>query len=505
MQQSTARLCGYHRLVAAASPASSEPDVPRPPPSPEGLSRLDELLGPGQVLISGRDDLTRYETDVLGRRSPACWVARPKDLDEVRSIVRWAYAERAEFVVQGANTGPVLAGVPRAGRHQGVVSMELLRSTIEIDVLNRTVTASAGVDLDSLNEALARSGLTLPIDLGANPSVGGMVAANTGGARLIRHGDVRRHVLGLEVVLPDAHATVLPLLRRLRKDNRGPDLKHLFIGSSGTLGIVTAAVLSVDPLPQQVATALVAVNHGDDVLHLLTLLEARAVEHLSAYEMLSRPTLEAIARYRPPGMRWPFEPSRASDLPPFLVLVELDTSGSANDRRQTLEDELTTLVAQGSALGWVTDAWFGRPATLWALRHAAINALHQEGPMVAFDLSVPRSQLFETRDQIIALVADRAPHARYADFGHVGDGGLHSISIWPRDLPTARRTDERDRLRDAMYDLIAAADGTFSAEHGLGPENESAFRRFSPEIRDAQAALKALFDPRRILGAVDLS
>jgi len=505
MQQSTAHPCGYHRHVAVASPASSRPDAPRSAPTPEALSRLDNLLGPGQVLISGRDEMARYETDVLGRRSPACWVARPRDLDEVRSVVRWAYAERAELVVQGANTGPVLAGVPRAGRHQGVVSMELCRSRIEVDVLNRTVTASAGVDLDHLNDALAHSGLTLPIDLGANPSVGGMVAANTGGARLIRHGDVRRHVLGLEVVLPDAHATVLPLLRRLRKDNRGPDLKHLFIGSSGTLGIVTAAVLSVDPLPRQVATALVALNEGDDVLKLLVLLEARAVEHLTAYEMLSQPTLEAIARHRPPGMRWPFDPSRASDLPPFLVLVELTAADFAKDRCQTIEDELATLVDQGSALGWVTDAWFGRPATLWALRHAAIIALQQEGPMVAFDLSVPRSQLFEARDEIVALVADRAPHARYADFGHVGDGGLHSVAIWPRDLHPARRADEQDRLRDAMYDLIAAADGTFSAEHGLGPENEPAFRHYTPEIREAQAALKALFDPRRILGAIDLS
>jgi FAD/FMN-containing dehydrogenase len=488
-----------------ATSAADEPETPRAAPTSEALGRLEALLGPGQLLVAGRDDMARYETDVLGRRSSACWVARPKDLDQVRSVVRWAYDERAELVVQGANTGPVLAGVPRAGRHQGVISMELCRSRIEIDAVNRTVTASAGVDLDSLNDALAREGLTLPIDLGANPSVGGMVAANTGGARLIRHGDVRRHVLGLEVVLPDAHATVLPLLRRLRKDNRGPDLKHLFIGSSGTLGIVTAAVLSVDPLPRQVATALVAVGSGDQVLHLLTLLEGRATEHLSAYEMLSQPTLEAIARHRPPGIRWPFDPSRAPDLPPFLVLVELSSSDDGNDHHQTLEDELAALLDQGSALGWVSDAWFGPPATLWGLRHAAIGALHQEGPMVAFDLCVARSQLFETRDQILALVADKAPHARYADFGHVGDGGLHAIAIWPRDFDPARRAEEQEELRGAVYDLIAAAHGTFSAEHGLGPENEAALGRYSPEIRRAQAALKALFDPRGILGSIDLS
>ena len=492
--------------MVAGTSASREPRRRRSAPSPQALERLEKLLGSGQVLIAGRDDVARYETDVLGRHFPACWVARPKDVDDVRAVVRWAYAERAELVVQGANTGPVLAGVPRPGGRHGVMSMELCRSTIDVDVVNRTVTVSAGVDLDTLNDVLARDGLTLPIDLGANPSVGGMVAANTGGARLIRHGDVRRHVLGLEVVLPDEHATVLSLLRRLRKDNRGPDLKQLFIGSSGTLGVVTAAVLSVDPVPRQVAVALVAVADGPDVLRLLTVLEARATERLSAFEMLSRPTLEAISRHRPQGMRWPLASSRAQQLPPFLVLVELNDADTETSGRQSLEEELAAIVEHASAEGWVIDAWFGPPGTLWALRHAAITALRQEGPMVAFDVSVPRSSIFDLRERTIALFAETAPHARYADFGHVGDGGLHSIAIWPDDLPVEQRGEEQDRLRDAVYQLVDAFGGTFSAEHGVGPDNEAAFRRYTPpEVRALHAALKSVFDPQGILGAVDLS
>jgi FAD/FMN-containing dehydrogenase len=466
--------------------------------------RLETLLGDGQVLIPGRDDVSRYETDVLGRRSPACWVARPRDVDEVRAVARWAYAEGAEFVVQGANTGPVLAGVPRPGRRQGVLSMEFCRSKIDVDVANRTVTVSAGVDLATLNEVLARDGLTFPIDLGANPSVGGMVGANAGGARLIRHGDVRRHVLGLEVVLPDEHATVLSLLSHLRKDNHGPDLKQLFIASSGTLGIVTTAVLSVDPVPRRVAVALVAVNGGADVLRLLSFLEATVAERLSAFEMLSRPAVEAIARRRPDCM--PLSLAQSGQRSEFLLLVELNDSDATAGEHQGLDEQLAALLDRASAEGWVDDAWFGPPAKLWALRHAAIDALRQEGPIVAFDLSVPRSRLFDVRQRLITLVNQTAPRARYADFGHVGDGGVHSIVIWPDGMHAGWRQAEQRQLRDAVYDLVAAAGGTFSGEHGIGPENESAFRRHTPlEERRLHAALKSLFDPQGILGATDLS
>ncbi|MHB8458066.1 MAG: FAD-binding oxidoreductase, partial [Acidimicrobiales bacterium] len=223
-------------------------------PDDIAILELSDRLGPGQVLVS-LEDVERYETDVLGRRGRTSWVARPRDTEEVRQVVRWAYSHRAPFVVQGGNTGPVGACVPDRSGAQGVLAMELCRSELSIDRLNRTVAVSAGVDLATLNEALAQHGLTFPIDLGANPTIGGMVGANTGGARLIHYGDVRRHVLGLEVVLPDEQASVLQLMRALRKDNRGPDLKQLFIGSSGLLGVVTAAVLAVDPLPGETAVA----------------------------------------------------------------------------------------------------------------------------------------------------------------------------------------------------------------------------------------------------------
>ncbi len=494
----------YDCQMTSAFSAFAKPAPRHPAPNPQALNRLEKLLDSGQVLVPGRDDVIRYETDVLGYHSPACWVARPRDIDQVRAVIRWAYAERAEFVVQGANTGPVRAGVPRLGSHQGVMSMELSRSMLDVDVVNRSVTVSAGIDLDTLNEDLARDGLTFPIDLGANPSVGGMIGANTGGARLIRHGDVRRHVLGLEVVLPDEHATVLSFLRGLRKDNRGPDLKQLFIASNGTLGVVTTAVLSVDPLPERVAVALISVTGGSNVLRLLTLLETKVTDRLSAFEMLSQPTLEAIARHLPDGVRWPLGDSPAQSLPEFLVLVEL--SDSTSDSSQSLEEELALLLDHCSDEGWLDDAWFGPPATLWALRHVAIDALRQEGPMVAFDLSARRSRLLEVRERAMSLVGKIAPRARYADFGHVGDGGLHVIVIWPKDMGAETRDDEQLRVRKAMYELIATVDGTFSAEHGVGPENESAYRYYaSSEIRSVHAALKSLFDPQGLLGSTDLS
>jgi len=369
-----------------------------------------------------------------------------------------------------------------------------------VDVADRTVTVSAGVDLAGLNETLAAHGLTFPIDLGANPTIGGMVGANTGGARLIRHGDVRRHVLGLEVVLPDAEATVLPLRRGLRKDNRGPDVKQLFVGSSGTLGVVTAATLSVDPLPCRRATALVAPVGRDGVLELLGLVERRHGDTLTAYEMLGRGTLEAIARHRPASMHWPF---RSVEVPEVVVLVELASSEVGAGSRPDLREDLAETLAVAHDGGCAGESWFGRPEDLWALRHMAIDAVMREGQVSAFDLSIARPRLFELRSACAALVAKVAPTSRCADFGHVGDGGLHLVVIWPETMDEATHLHQVHRLEDALYDLVEALSGTCSAEHGIGPENVAGLHRHTPQaLWRLQRACKVMCDPLDLLGTV---
>jgi len=475
------------------------PGRPGATPPPTALGELTGQLSPGQVLVPP-EDLARYETDVLGRRGSAAWVARPRDTAEVRRVVQWAYRHRASFVVQGANTGPVRAGIPDASGHQGVLSTELCRGTLVIDAVDRTVTVSAGIDLATLNEALAEHHLTLPIDLGANPTIGGMVGANTGGARLIRHGDVRRHVLGLEVVLPDEAATVLPLQRGLRKDNRGPDVKQLFVGSSGTLGVVTMAVLSVDLLPRQSAVALVEPVTDSAMVELLTLLEHRHGEQVTAFEMLSRGALEAIARHRTPDVRWPF----GSELPPdVILLVELSSSDAAGSIHRDFVDSLTETIEVARQAGHVANAWFGPPQQLWALRHMAINAIMGEGALVAFDLSTTRSALVDLRRQARDLVAHLAPGTRCIDFGHVGDGGLHLVVIWPDAGKAADREVEQRAVHDAVYDLVESLGGTSSAEHGIGPENIDALRRHTPQgLWNLQRACKAMCDPLDLLGSL---
>ena len=462
---------------------------------------LRDRLSPGQVLVMG-EGTERYETDVLGRRGRASWVALPRDTEDVREVLKWAYSYRAPFVVQGANTGPVGACVPDTRGIQGVLNMERCRGTFSIDPIDRTVTVSAGIDLASLNDTLADHGLMLPIDLGANPTVGGMVGANTGGARLIRHGDVRRHVLGLEVVLPDEGATVLPLMRGLRKDNRGPDLKHLFVGSSGLLGVVTAAVLAVDPLPRQTAVALLQPATEGDIFALLARLEHRASDHLSAFELLSRPTLEAISRHRSADLRWPF---RSAELPELVVLVELST-GDAGSASRPISEELAEIVAESAESGEITDSWFGPASQLWSLRHFAIDALRAEGPMIAFDLSTSRTSLLHLRRSLFDLVARLAPDARPADFGHVADGGLHLIVTWPETAGRESRTGEKETLSAAVYDLVEESGGTFSAEHGVGRDNETSWRKHTPpELWRLLATVKTMCDPLGLLGALDLS
>ncbi|MGE3619431.1 MAG: FAD-binding oxidoreductase, partial [Acidimicrobiia bacterium] len=216
-------------------------------PTQDVLAELAASLGPGQ-LLGPADGLERYERAPFdGTRGAAAFVARPRTTAEVRAVLRWAHRHEVGLVAQGANTGLVHAGFPDGSGTTGVLSLELCRERFELDAVNRTLTVSAGWTLDALNERLAPEGLVLPIDLGSDPAVGGMVSTNTGGTRMIGYGDVRHRVLGLEVVLPDEGATVLEDLSGLRKDNTGVDLKQLFVGTGGQFGVVTAATFELAP------------------------------------------------------------------------------------------------------------------------------------------------------------------------------------------------------------------------------------------------------------------
>ena len=457
------------------------------------------ILGEGGV-VSCSADRERYERGYRYGSGHALAVARPATVAELTAVVRYCFAHEFRIVPQGANTGLVGASTPDESGEELVVSLDRLHGVESVDARNRTACVRAGTRLSELNRDVRPHELFYPIDLGADPSLGGMVATNTGGSRLLRYGDVRRGLLGLEVVLADADATVLADLTGLRKDNSGIDLKQLFVGTSGSFGIITRVQVELHRLPRQAAAAMVIPTAHAAVPELLTALEAQAGEFLSAFEGMSANALEAAFTHNR-RLRNPF----SSDvLPAYAVLVELVCSIPAEqvDLSDLLTQLLGRLMEQHDPL--VKDAYFGRPEDFWAIRHSISDGLQARGAVVGFDISVARSQLPALRAELLVLLAEHCPALCIYDFGHCGDGGDHFNLVWPGDSgPYDAKV--VDAARQLVYDTVVRRyGGSFSAEHGVGPHNIAYYRRYAdPAERLLARGLKRVCDPKGLLSRVD--
>ncbi|MBK8099046.1 MAG: FAD-binding oxidoreductase [Planctomycetes bacterium] len=462
------------------------------------LSALRIALGPTGVLTEAVD-LARFENGWRYGKGKALGVVRPANAVETATALRLCADHGARVMPQGANTGLVGASNPDASGAMVVLSLERMNKTIDLDLGNRTVLVDGGVLLSQLNEALKPHALFFPVDLGADPQIGGMVATNTGGTRLLKYGDVRRNLLGAEVVFGDG--TVLCDLNRLRKNNTGLDAKQLFVGTTGLFGIVTRAVLQVAPLPRQRAVALVGCRDGEAVLRLLAALEQDLGDVLSAFEVMSRNALGPVFSHQP-ALRNPF----GAALPAYAVLVELASTlpATAFAIGDVLEGTLGShLEVDGDA---VTDVFVAGGEEFWNIRHHISESLRHEGRTLAFDISVARSQLPAFTTTVERLLAQSHAFVRLCDYGHWGDGGTHLNLVWrdadaPR--PYAAIVEE---LQPRIYDLaVRDFGGSYSAEHGVGPHNQRFFDRYTPApVKQLGALLRQHCDPRHLLGTTRL-
>jgi FAD/FMN-containing dehydrogenase len=441
-----------------------------------------------RVLVPGVDDVSRFEEPARGDRGQAALVVAPATVDELRAIVRIAVGAGVHVLPQGANTGLVGGSVPPVDPPTVVLSTERLRSAVTIDVDDATATVYAGTRLSELNAAAAEHGLQLPIDLGADPAVGGMIATNTGGSRVMRYGPMRRYVLAAEIVAADDDASVFGSRSALRKDSRGLDATQLAVGSGGTLGVITAAVIDLVALPRSTQTWWLAVDDTDHVVELLAAFERRRPGAISAFEFVSGAALERTLSVAgaPPN---PF----GDGIPKAAVLAEwsLDTDDVAG-----VENDVDTAFSAGL----LVDGRLVDPAAAWGLRHRVSERLRMLGVVLGHDVSVPRSALMAVRRLAIDAVADLTPNAVMCDFGHAGDGGLHLNVLFP--TASGPPSDElRSAIRHTIDDLVIAAGGSYSAEHGLGPLNAERWLATTPPVEQRLvAALKHTVDPHRILG-----
>lgn len=457
------------------------------------IARARQVLGAEAVLTDAA-----YERDALGRVGHALAVLCPANTAQTVDAMKLCAELDVVVVPQAGNTGLVGASTPDETGQQVVLSVRRMDVIEGVDVLNSSVSVGAGVRMSRLQRHLAEARTWLPFEIAADPCVGGMIASNTGGSHLMRYGDMRASVLGVEAVLADG--TVIDSMRALRKDNTGFDCKQLFIGSGGTLGVITRAVLAVHPEPLTRVTVLIVPHSHAHVPELFQWLQARYGELLTTFEGMSGEAIRHAYNTFPHLHRLFGD----AQIPHYAVLVEL--ASGCEFHADSLASDVRTSLARIVGESLVQDALTRDPDEYWNLRDAIPIALMKAKQVLSLDVSFPRSELVRFREAVEKFLAIQHPRVVLADFGHFADGGDHLTVVVPDDCATHYPPLLMLRLRGQLYDLVSAHGGSYSAEHGIGPLNESVYRRYSPPAtRRLQGAIKQLLDPARRLGRGRLS
>jgi FAD/FMN-containing dehydrogenase len=455
------------------------------------LETLGSIVGAGH-LLEADEDCAPFEEDWRGRyKGRALCVVRPASSAEVSAVVRACHAAGVAMVPQGGNTGLVGGGVPHESADEVVISLSRLNRVRGIDPDNCTLTVEAGCTLAAVQAAAAAHGLLFPLSLASEGScqIGGNLASNAGGVQVLRYGNARDLTLGLEVVLPDGR--IWEGLRGLRKDNTGYDLKQLFIGSEGTLGIITAAVLKLFPAQRQRAVAWLALPDAKAAIALLSHLRKQLGERLSAFEMVGASAHELVLQHMPGSSR------PLAGMAPWYVLLELTDSDPAAPLAAALEAALGQAFEAGLVLDAALAASESQADALWALRENISEAQKKEGISIKHDVSVPVSRIPDFLQHADAALTAVFPGVRIVAFGHAGDGNLHYNPSMPGggavNASFIARTAEVNRI---VHDIVAELGGSISAEHGLGQLKRAEILRYKSSLEiELMRSLKGVFDP----------
>jgi D-lactate dehydrogenase (cytochrome) len=457
------------------------------------LERIAAIVGPSGVVA--RTDATGMLNDERGLyRGAAALVVRPASVEECSAVVRTCSAARIGIVPQGGNTGYCGGATPFDASRQILLSLARLNRVRDVDTVGFTMTAEAGVVLANAQNAARERDLVFPLSMGSEGSaqLGGNLSTNAGGLAVLRYGTARDLVLGLEVVLPNGD--VLSELKGLRKDNTGYDLKALFLGAEGTLGVITAAVLKLFPEPRARETAWLAVPDVAAACRLLGRARRESGDQVVSAEYVSRRSLELVLRHVE-GARDPLDAARE-----HYVLLELASADAEDALRAKLERILATGVAAGDVVDGTIAESGGQRAALWRLRERVPEAERNNGGSVKHDVSVRIAQIPEFIARAQPALAAIAPH-RLSIYGHIGDGNLH-FNLLPPDGQTVAefRDGPASVLSACIHDLAAELGGSFSAEHGVGLLKVPELERYkSKEALTLMRTLKNALDPHGLM------
>jgi FAD/FMN-containing dehydrogenase len=450
-------------------------------------------------LLSEPADMEAFLTDWRGKWTGRAFaVAQPDSAADVAAVLRWCHSHRVPVVPQGGNTGLSGGATPDESGSALVLSLARLKKVRHVDPIGNTLEAEAGVTLEEVQDAARAAGRLFPLSLAAQGSctIGGNLATNAGGVQVLRYGNARELCLGLEVATPEGE--LWNGLRALRKDNTGYDLRDLYIGSEGTLGVITAAVVKLFPLPAAQVAAFVAVPDPQAAVKLLQLAQATAGSALTAFELMSDLCIALVEKHVPTA-RHPL-----GERSPWYVFIEVSDSRSESDATATIEALLEKALEQELATDAALSASLAQFRSLWALREDISESQGAEGRTIKHDISLPIQCIPDFVSRTNAAIAKAFPDVRMVVFGHLGDGNLHyNVS------PAANIADPEDAvafsslegpLNQLVHDAVASYGGSISAEHGLGVlRRDEAARYKSPLERKLMRAVKGALDPMNLM------
>ncbi|MHC4053374.1 FAD-binding oxidoreductase [Bradyrhizobium sp. 25ACV] len=455
-----------------------------------------DLVGDGGV-IDDPERMAVYVTDQHQLSTGSTFaVLKPTTTKQVADIVRWAAHHGIGIVPQGGNTSYCGGATPDASGRQIVVSLERMDRIREVDPVSMSISVDAGTILKNAQDAAAAAGLLLPLSLGAEGScrIGGNIGTNAGGLSVVRYGMTRDLLLGIEAVLADG--TVVSDMRKLRKNNTGYDVKQCFVGSEGTLGIVTGAVLRLAPLPTRRATAWLKLARGAPLADLLALIRRESADLLTAFEFMAARSIALATEATT-------DPSTLRAGPEGAVLVEFASSS----RHLDLDEPMEAVLAEAIEAGWIEDALLAQSGSqrtaMWRLRETIPEGEKRRNGSVKHDISVPLSSIQRFLDLAGSQVRSYDADLELSVYGHVGDGNLHYNVLVP---PNVDRLEFTKRIESSLslqlYDTAAELGGTFSAEHGVGRFKKHLLERYGDLGRiAAMRRIKTAFDPADIMNA----
>jgi FAD/FMN-containing dehydrogenase len=459
-------------------------------PPATAIRRLKEILGPRGV--AENDDMAPYLVDWRGLyRGRSALVARPATTAEVAAVVRVCVEAGISVVPQGGNTGMVGGSVPHDHDGELLLSLSRLNRIRALDPLDYTITAEAGCVLAAIQKAAEDADRFFPLSLAAEGScqIGGNLSTNAGGIQVLRYGMARDLTLGLEVVLPNGE--VWDGLNGLRKDNTGYDLKHLFLGAEGTLGIITAAVLKLFPRPRAIETAFVAVRDPQAAIELLDRARSGTGDAITAFELIDRNILDLVYA-NIPGTTDPL--AQRYD---WYVLLEAFGAEAGGGLRGALETVLGRALEDGLVIDATLAATGLQRQAFWKIRESMAEAQKHEGVPIRHDIAVPVSKVPEFIARAIPACTAAVPGVRVIAFGHAGDGNVHFNLLQPKGADTQAFQAEMPRINRLVHDIVADMNGSISAEHGIGRLRRDELAHYkSPVALELMRSVKRALDPR---------